>query len=353
MKYLHIFSYDENEKFSTSFIEFINENFNLNEHYFLLTSGRKYNNHTKSGNNLEILPYDIKSIGILTKYINKSEKVFFHGLSNNKYIDITLLLQPRVLKKCNWCIWGGDLYLYESRNSSFRTKLREIPRRTIIKNIGGLITHVKGDFELAQKWYGAKGEYYYSFMYTSNLFKGYNLTNSKKDEEIYIQIGNSGLDTNNHLEVFTKLEKYKTKKIQIICPLSYAYESNPSYREEVIKAGKEIFGDKFIPILEFMPFDEYLNLLSKVDIAIFNHDRQQAVGNITTLLGLGKKIYIRDNITTWDFCIEHGLKVFDSNGDFEDLFEMLDNHTRERNIENIKDKFSKEKLKKDLNKLFS
>jgi hypothetical protein len=34
-----------------------------------------------------------------------------------------------------------------------------------------------------------------------------------------------------------------------------------------------------------MPFDEYLNLLAKVDIVIFKHKRQQAMGNITTLLG--------------------------------------------------------------------
>jgi len=34
-----------------------------------------------------------------------------------------------------------------------------------------------------------------------------------------------------------------------------------------------------------MPLDEYLNLLAKIDIAIFNHKRKQAMGNITTLLG--------------------------------------------------------------------
>lgn len=38
-----------------------------------------------------------------------------------------------------------------------------------------------------------------------------------------------------------------------------------------------------------MPFEEYLGLLAKIDIAILNHKRQQAMGNITTLLGLGKK----------------------------------------------------------------
>jgi len=46
-----------------------------------------------------------------------------------------------------------------------------------------------------------------------------------------------------------------------------------------------IFREKFKPLVDFIPFDEYLNLLAKVDIAIFNHKRQQTMGNITTLLG--------------------------------------------------------------------
>ncbi|RFU67128.1 hypothetical protein D0469_16055 [Peribacillus saganii] len=353
MKYLHVFSIDENEKFSNSFMEFINKKFDSSDHYFLLTNGKDCEITTLSQTNAKILPYNIKSIRVLTDYIYKSKKVFFHGLSNNKYIDATLFFQPWILKKCNWCIWGGDLYLYESRDQNFTSIIREIPRSYVIKNIGGLITHIRGDYELAKKWYGAKGKYYYSFMYMSNLFKEYNLIEKKDDSKIYIQIGNSGLDTNNHIEIFHKLKKYKDEAIEIICPLSYAYESNPSYREEVIRVGEEIFGGKFKPLMKFMPFNEYINLLSKVDIAIFNHKRQQAVGNITTLLGLGKKVYIRSDITTWGFCKEHGLKVFSSNNDFEELFEKMDESIKKKNIENIKSKFSEEKLIEDLNKIFS
>jgi dTDP-N-acetylfucosamine:lipid II N-acetylfucosaminyltransferase len=37
-----------------------------------------------------------------------------------------------------------------------------------------------------------------------------------------------------------------------------------------------------------------------MDIGIFNHDKQQALGNIYTLLYLKKKVYLRDTISTWD-----------------------------------------------------
>lgn len=138
----------------------------------------------------------------------------------------------------------------------------------------------------------------------------------------------------------------------IICPLSYAHESNPEYKAMVINKGKELFGEKFIPLTEFMPFEKYLEILDKVDIAIFNHKRQQALGNITTLLGLGKKVYIREEITTWQFCKDHDLKVYSANVNYDDLFEEMDEGIRQKNIENVKSKFSEEKLVEDLKQIF-
>ncbi|MTH54510.1 hypothetical protein GKZ89_13985 [Bacillus mangrovi] len=353
MKYLHVFSTDENEKFSKSFIEFVNSNFNSKDHVFLLSNGKETKTYISNAPNLKILPYNLNSILLISQYMIKSKRIFFHGFSNNKYIDAALFFQPLLLKKSFWIIWGGDLYLYKSQNESIRNKIREMPRRFIFKNIGGLITHIKGDYELAKKWYGAKGKYYYSFMYLSNLHKKHDDIHVKKDNKIYIQVGNSALDTNEHIEIFNKLKIYKEEAIEIICPLSYAHESNPNYRDKVIETGRSIFGDKFNPIVEFLPFNEYVSLLSKVDIAIFNHKRQQAVGNITTLLGLGKKVYIRNDITTWDFCREHGLKVFNANGNLDDLFVKMDNYSSRENVNNVKSMFSEEKLIEDLNKLFS
>lgn len=181
-------------------------------------------------------------------------------------------------------------------------------------------------------------------MYPSNLYKEYDFSYLNKDHnKIYIQIGNSADPSNNHLEVFEKLKKYKDTSIEIICPLSYG---DVGHRDKIIKEGNRIFGEKFIPIITLMPFDEYLGLLAKIDIAIFNHKRQQAMGNITTLLGLGEKVYIRYDITSWDFCKDHGLKVFSSNAGFSDLLQEM------TKIEKVKKHFSENKLKDDWKMIF-
>jgi hypothetical protein len=216
----------------------------------------------------------------------------------------------------------------------------------------GLITHLKGDYELAQKWYGAKGTYYYSFMYPSNLYKEYDLKNVEKEPgKTYIQVGNSACETNEHIAVFEKLSKYKNAHIEILCPLSYS--GKEEYIKQVIEAGYKIFSkDKFSPITDFMPFDKYLELLAKVDVAIFNHKRQRGLGNITTLLGLGKKVYIREEITTWKFCIDHDLKVYSANGNYDDLFDKIDSKDKQKNIKIIKNEFSEKKLVEDWDVIF-
>lgn len=346
MKNLHIIV---NDKFTDKYIQFINEKFEPEDHYFLVVGRGTTKVHITKEDNVIEYSKIIDYLRVLVLKMNKANKVILHGLYSSHFIYF-LCVQPWLLKKCYWAMWGGDLYYYETRGKTIKSNIYEYLRRFVIKKMGGFITHIKGDYELAKKWYGVKGQYYYSFMYPSNLYKEYPL--NKKlgaSDRIYIQIGNSADSSNNHLEVLEKLQIYKHMDIEIICPLSYG---DKVYAKKVINKGKELFGDKFIPIVEFMPFDNYLDILAKIDIAIFNHKRQQAMGNITTLLGLGKKVYIREEITTWQFCIDHDLKVYSANGNYDDLFEAMDEVIKQKNIENIKSKFSEEKLVEDLKKIF-
>ncbi len=242
-------------------------------------------------------------------------------------------------------MWGGDLYSHVLSKKTVRNIFSRYRKKIVIEHMGGLITHIKGDYELAQKWYGAKGQWHECFMYPSNLYREYNIE-PKEHETINIQVGNSADPTNNHLEVFEKLEKYKDEDIKIIVPLSYG---NEVYAKEVIKQGRKIFGEKFEPLTEFMPFDQYLDLLTEIDIAIFNHNRQQAMGNTTTLLGLGKKVYIRSSVTPWETFEDIGIKVFDVANVTIDL---LDEDTKRENKKRVKEYFSEANYLRQLNKLF-
>jgi hypothetical protein len=56
-----------------------------------------------------------------------------------------------------------------------------------------------------------------------------------------------------------------------------------------------------------MTLDEYLKFLKSIDIAIFNHERQQAMGNTINLLGMGKKVFMRTGLSHYDFMKSIGI----------------------------------------------
>jgi len=98
-----------------------------------------------------------------------------------------------------------------------------------------------------------------------------------------------------------------------------------------------------------MPFEKYLEFLGEIDIAIFAHKRQQAMGNTITLLGLGKKVYMRSNITPWQLFKDIDVKVFD----VDDIkINLIDEQTQKENQEKIKEYFSKENYLNQLKNLF-
>lgn len=334
---LHVFP---REKFTSEYIKFINENFNADEHEFYIIGGSKKYDICKYSN---VKSFDQNKIKFLIS-LYKSKKIIFHSLINKKCIYL-LFFQPWLSKKSYWAVWGADLYWNEYRKDN----VYEMMRRSVIKKIYGIVTHIYGDYKLAKKWYGCKAKYYQCFLYLSNVFKEYDESTKIDTDKICIQIGNSADPTNNHIEILDKLKKFSHKDIEIICPLSYG---NESYREKVISYGKDIFGDKFIPITEFLSFDKYIQILSKVSIAIFNHRRQQAVGNIISLIGMGKKVYIRDSITTWDFAKQYGLKVYSIENEFDSLLEKMDVQVVEDNKNLIRKNFSKSKLKEGWKKVF-
>lgn len=296
MKYVHLFP---NEKFTDPYIDFVNRNFEPNDHLFLII-GKGIDAKITKRENVKKISKDLKSLLLLIKEMYKCEKIFLHGLFFKKIV-LMLFMQPWLLRKSNWIVWGGDLYWYKYREKSFKSNLYEWVRRFVIKNMGELTTLVKGDYELAKKWYDVKGKYY-NGIYINPIKLEYLTTikilNSGNKQTVNIQIGNSADPSNNHFQALDLLKRFKKENINIYVPLSYG---NREYALEVVNYGKEIFGDKFKPLLDFLNPKEYSQYLASIDIAIFGHERQQALGNIFALLYLGKKVYLRNDVSTWDY----------------------------------------------------
>ena len=297
------------QKFTEPFITFVEQHFDASEHRFIIREDDKF--PVNAGKNVVVVPKNISRIALFRLYyteFKRAEKIFLHGLFAKDLVKI-LALQFWVLKKCYWVMWGADLYHFIFRKRSLRTNLFEKVRAFVIRRMGHLVTYIDGDIDLARQWYGASGQAHRCFMYSSNLYKPLPAVSGVKDtSEVVILVGNSADPRNEHIDTLERLAPFAKENIRIVAPLSYGRKR---YADSVIREGQRLFGDKFEAITDFMPLDDYVRLLSQVDIAVFNHRRQQAMGNIVSLLGLKKKVYLRSDITSWEFLRGLGVAVFD------------------------------------------
>lgn len=103
-------------------------------------------------------------------------------------------------------------------------------------------------------------------------------------------VGNSAWETNNHFEIIDAIKgKVDLSGREVIVPLSYG---DNEYRDKVMKYGQQSLGNSFVPLVGFMPYDQYIQKLSTCGFVAMNHIRQQALGNICICILLGAKIFL-------------------------------------------------------------
>lgn len=348
---LHVAGLD---KFLPPFVELINKEFNQNDHEFWLNDNKGAFS-VREYSTVEV----VRRGGVRAKFkaylslagkIRKADKVILHGLFNRNVV-LLLALRPWLLKKCYWVIWGGDLYCYRLKRKKLLSNLYEVLRRFVIRRLGHLVTYIDGDIELARKWYGAEGEYHRCLMYLSNVVDPSVIAHSPNGQKpssgiVNILLGNSADPSNNHIEALERLLPYRDQNIRIYAPLSYGDEEHARI---VARQGQEWFGEKFVPMMEFMQFGQYLEFLKGLDIVIFNHKRQQAMGNSITLLAMGKPVFMRTDVSHWKYLTSLGIKIHDVN---QLSLQISDDDLDRENIRIVYDQFSRENLMRQLSELF-
>jgi dTDP-N-acetylfucosamine:lipid II N-acetylfucosaminyltransferase len=287
----------------------------------------------------------------------KADLIVAHGLFG--FACEYLYLCPGAVSKTRWVIWGGDLYfdLNAEPDDSNKAYIKELYRRihkhikrSVVRNVNGFITVISRDIEFAETTYKTQksrfGAFYPSPVNFDLLDNSINDSSKYTDDRVTktILLGNSASNTNEHYEVIDFLAQLsKEMQFQVICPLSYG---NKEYASQVDIYGRKKIGDNFVSLLTFMQPPDYAKVLLSADIAIMNHRNQEAVGTILALLYSGKKVYIRKDVSTFQWLDALGVKVFDteillSSPSLNSIFEFT-LEDKERNKQIIKDYFSKE-----------
>jgi len=337
------------------FMSFVAKHFPDQEHVFVAIKQDSFK--YLSINRLRVFNSIISSE--LRQLVSKSDKIFVHSLFNTS-INTFLLIHKEVLKKTYCFLWGGDVYNYWLQDKhSIKGIIVERLKSTFMRKIRKLIVEFREDYEFVRKRYGVSTAYYEVFYPAPVDFDVLDETppRSAIDKARRIMVGNSASDTNRHFEILEALRKNQivgnAQDIEIICPLSYG---DMEYARKVIEYGKSKFGERFKPLTEFLSPEKYAKVLASVDVAVFDHKRQQAFSNILALLYLGKKVYVRSDVTTWQFLRRIGVTVADTNdilaNEKEDLF-LFNRDLADANREKIYTQFSEERCVQLWSNLFA
>lgn len=282
--------------------------------------GHKYGYDYSAFENLRHLEDDGPGRRELFRRMKEADRVHLHGFFHIPSM-IFLARHPDVAAKCNWIMWGQDLYNLTTPAKSLKSRLIRYFRTRAVRNFGFISTNVPGDYDLLVKAMGKEYTFFKLRFAPEAIADVYKIPSERTGGTVNILLGNSATVTNCHREAIDLLARFADRDILVHTPLSYG---NDAYRDEIIAYGREKLGEKFVPMTEFVPHEEYYRFLSSIDVAVFAHDRQQAIGNIVPLLYAGKKVYIRSDISTWE-CLagEYGVQLSDylklSGESFEDF----------------------------------
>lgn len=334
-KILHVMILD---KFLAPYIDFVDENFGRENHHYVFITSEKYEYGLTPEHKVEFLYTDDDIFITLLKYMKMAKKIILHGLWRDK-VDILLYFNKKLLKKCYWVMWGGDFYFPE-KQTWFRNQ--------IIKNIRNFITLNIYDFEYVKNKYFTFGTLWKCPFYPKNLFK--EISTFKVNQKLKILVGNSATITNRHEEIFNLLTNLKNKEFEIYCPLSYG---DKIYANKIIQLGKLLFKNDFHHIDTLLTPQDYLDFLETIDLAIFNHNRQQGGGNIISLLGLGKTVYLNRENNMYDLFKNMNLIFYSIEDLSNGILKLIDQNAKFNNISIVHDNYSEKESSKQWQKIFN
>ena len=269
--------------------------------------------------------------GMLNIYIqeNKINVCILHSLRCASII--TLLRIPSHIKLI-WFAWGFDLYKTPTRDPFIKldcykpltkkylkglnnNNLKKILKnyiedfllRILVRRIDFFSGCLPVEYELMKKCACFKAKPL-DFSYSKISSNPHSVIPCSRVSGENILVGNSGDESNNHLDIFECLKKLDIKEKKIYVPLSYA--GSKDYIERVKYIGHKYFGDNFIALETFLPVDAYKTIISSCGFLIYGHERQQALGNIDLGLRSGCKIFLSKTSVNYDYFTSIGCVVF-------------------------------------------
>jgi hypothetical protein len=290
--------------------------------------------------NMEIINGEYFSSEKFKEDLQLADCVIIHSLFLSSLQKLSVLSRIPESMPIVWRGWGLDYYCFLQANglrlvlpetSSLikrpgvlkRILVKPFPRKILgmifAKTVGQVINKkliarinyfsccVPNDFEALQRALpNFKAQFLPLNYYSAEdvLLRGDNLQDLTGHN---ILLGNSATATNNHIEAMRVLGKLGMDGRKVVVPLSYG---DMKYQENILQMGKKLLGESFLPLTNYMSLTEYNQTVSGCGNLIMNHIRQQAMGNISSALLRGGKVFLRPENPIYKHYTRMGVKIF-------------------------------------------
>lgn len=162
-----------------------------------------------------------------------------------------------------------------------------------------------------------------------NVTKSTVLNEINNHEKLHVLVGHRGTRTLCHLDIFDMIVPYIKNIGYVICPLSYGERD---YIEKIDHIGKIKFGNKWMPIFEWMDTSTYMHFLNEnIDVAIFGGQFEGGT-TISTLAYMGKAVYLDERCEMAEVLDDLGVVYYKLKSKHDDItLETLSEEERENN----------------------
>lgn len=292
-RYVHLMF---NDKFNKPFVDFLNRHFDPSEH--LVLCKRWFSEHPfPSGSNV----VEAATFRGLDFSVPSLRQVICHSLFDSEVVDLLYEQKAVLQKKAWWIVWGGDFYgaPRDEKNDYVRGHFR------------GYYSGV--DRERVKARYHTNDNYFsggYVFPIDSKMLDavigargGRCIDKSRKP---LVQVNNSCDESS--LRTLRDLSKF-AGKIRLRVIVSYG---DLRCKDEIMEYGKGLFGADFEAIEDYLSPAQYAQKLDEIDVLVLAQNRQQGFGNTLAALYLGKKVFVRSDVSVFSFLHENHVKVEDT-----------------------------------------
>lgn len=300
------------------------------------------------------------------KRMLERDVIFIHFLGAVGALLVNLL--PKSTKVC-WIGWGADYYdfveayqkekylpltsnlarkhWFSLQSSNLKRVLKRLiyvsldlvglGKKNAVERVQYFAPVIKEDYDLVASVFGKKFPKYVSWNYGNLEDHHLRRFYGERVKAENILLGNNATFPNNHLDAFSLIAPRINDSSKLIVPLSYG---DKHYRDEIVIAGKFLFNEQFRPLIDFLPPEEYFEILQSCGQVVMNHVRQQAYGNVILALCLGARVYFNPKSPLYSFLRRKGCVVF-SIYDFGKISPLSEEEVQ-RNIGIMESIFSRE-----------